>query len=679
MIEKFNIDPHQNVNINVALFNCEYFSDPTNKSQKPAENKENYLQVECPLIIIAAVGGDIDIYKFLVDRGANQTTLGHVGLSRKSKNSVISNLIGACAFYGRIELLHYLLEKGQIKLDINQKSTEKKSKTKQFSLHKEFADFTPVHLSFSNELNSEDDSIEIIKLLQRYKGDLTTLDWNKNNILHLAVKFNKKRIVKFILEDLKYLDMFEVSNKEGQTPIAIAKSLDNPEIFNYLQTFSKSNLVEKNLEEDLLELIEDSSAKKKKNKKNKKKKEDNLGVIGTLNEFQESLKPPKPIEIVSKPEEKQPDVENVKVEKLKEKDEKLQEEYSAEEFEANQGTNQESKQYYERKSYYTNYGDNKIKKNYNYGYSKSSNMTNNYRSNPTYSNRNYEKDYNDYDYSYKTYKKDSHYYDYNNTNTYADDKKYGKFNQSNKYKSQNYESYSETTANVSNPVQPQALITADSVSKNPPRSVGIVGLTTKTEKKYNAKTVEKERERSTKEINKNAIETVESSENKNVTEVFEIFEKVPDGNVIQNAYENESAQLDKKGIEVSETLIEKYQVKKIDEQDHENDEDFGEENFITDENLEDKDLEEEAVNRANEINEIKETAQDENSNENIKAYLEEIDTTEIKASEPINEQEKKVEQQENKNEGTSINKEVCLAYSENTEKELKELTVCLFF
>ena len=125
MIEKFNMDPHQIVNINAALFNCEYFSDPTNKSQKPAENKENYLQVECPLIIIAAVGGDIDIYKFLVDRGVNQNVLGYIGLSKKSKNSVISNLIGACAFYGRIDLLHYLLEKSQIKLDINQKSTEK--------------------------------------------------------------------------------------------------------------------------------------------------------------------------------------------------------------------------------------------------------------------------------------------------------------------------------------------------------------------------------------------------------------------------------------------------------------------------------------------------------------------------------------------------------------------------
>ena len=226
-------------------------SDPTNKSQKPAENKENYQDVECPVAILAAIGGDIDIYKYLTDRGVNCSSVGHIGLSKKLKNSVISNVIGASAFYGRINLLHFILEKTAsfTKLDINHKSIEKKSKTKQYSLHKEFADFTPVHLGL-NDFNSEDDSIEILKLLQRYNCDMSALDWNRNNILHLAVKFNKKRVVKFILEDLKFLDMIDLSNKEGQTAIAIAKSMDADDILSYLQTFSQSSQANKDLDQE---------------------------------------------------------------------------------------------------------------------------------------------------------------------------------------------------------------------------------------------------------------------------------------------------------------------------------------------------------------------------------------------------------------------------------------------
>jgi ankyrin repeat protein len=670
MVEKFNIELQQNVNINAALFNCEYFSDPTNKSQKPAENKDNYLQIESPLIILVAIGGDIDIYKFLADREVNQAALGHIGLSKKLKNSVISNVIGACAFYGRINLLHYLLEKSQNRLDINHKSTEKKSKTKQFSLHKEFADFTPVHLSLANDLNSEDDSIEILKLLQRYKADLTALDWNRNNILHLAVKFNKKRVVKYILEDLKYLDMIDVSNKEGQTAMAIAKSIDASEIFNYLETFSKSNQAGNDLEEELLELIEDTSAKKKKTKKNKKKKEDNLGVLGTTNEFQETLKPPKPVEVVPKLEEKAA-VINVNNEKPKEKEsKKLEEEYFEEEVEENEETTQSSKQYYERKSYFTNYGDNKNKKNYKYGYNNVSSMTNNYRSNPNYSNRNYENDYNEYDYSYKTYKQDSYYNNYNSTNTYGEDKKNGKYTQNTRYKNKNYESYSDNTVTEITQSQGQSVSTTDNLNKNAPRTGGIVGLSTKYDKKHLTKTAAKEAE-------KNVIETVVSSENKFVSEVVIVEGKNDDACVLQTNEVIQSAediQTEKNEVEIGETIVGKYEIKKIDEQEHENEEDLGEENFITDENVEDKDHEEEEVNKVNEIKEIHERPQIQITEE-FKETEPEKEIILITNIEPAVEHEEKVDKDKNIAVEAEEKEETPNRFSETTEKELKELTV----
>ena len=56
------------------------------KLKRPVENKEIFMNVECPLIIQAAIGGDLDIFKFLVDRGANLNAIGHICLSRKNKN-----------------------------------------------------------------------------------------------------------------------------------------------------------------------------------------------------------------------------------------------------------------------------------------------------------------------------------------------------------------------------------------------------------------------------------------------------------------------------------------------------------------------------------------------------------------------------------------------------------------
>lgn len=698
MIEKFNIDLHQSVSVNAALFNCEYLTDPTNKSQKVIENKENYLQVECPITILAAIGGDIDIYKYLLDRGVNSSGSAHIGLSRKLKNSVISNVIGASAFYGRINLLHYILEKTRSsnRLDINQKTIEKKSKTKQFSLQKEFADFTPIHLALVNDFISEDDSIEVMKLLYRYKCDMNAVDWNKNNILHLAVKFNKKRIVKYIMEDFKFLDMNEVANKDGQTPVAIAKTIESNYLFNYLQGFSKSSEAVGDLEEELLELIESTGNKnKKKNKKDKKKKGEDLGVIGTTNEFQETLKPPKE-KLVEPP--KQEEAKNAPA-KSKEKEENSngneEDQFSEENAGEEKDTSISTKQYYERKSYYTNYGDNKMKKNYQYGY----NTTNStgYRKNPNYSNRSYEKDYDDYDYSNKTYKKHDYGYSSYSYNTYGDEKKYGKYSQNKGYKSKSSVDYEAqalpvtstssataipatlTTTATTAPAQSQVLIT-DNIDKQQVRKTGIVGLSSKHEKKI-GKIHEKERD---KELSKEQLKEISPTETEK--HVLEKLEKIPVIEIrpiieqteisIEKSHEVKSEDIlanisqtskdDNKNLDNIEPQSAKYEIKKIEEHDHENEEDYlGDENFITDELVEDKDHDDEIEHRQDNKQELIVS-----ENKHIKeepALTEEKIPTQITA----------IVETEIKPAKAETHHIIQPVHSETTEKELKELTVLI--
>jgi hypothetical protein len=76
------------------------------------KEKENYNNVEVPYIIIGAISGEIDIFNLIINNGAlNFNTSGHITLGKKQKNSVISNCLGACAYYGRKDLLNFILQK----------------------------------------------------------------------------------------------------------------------------------------------------------------------------------------------------------------------------------------------------------------------------------------------------------------------------------------------------------------------------------------------------------------------------------------------------------------------------------------------------------------------------------------------------------------------------------------
>jgi hypothetical protein len=234
------------------------------------ENKEQYSEVDCPLIIQAAIGGDLEIFKYILTLNPTSINLiGHATLSRKNKNSVMTNVLGAAAYYSNVNLVHYILEKhiAVSSVNINFKAQEKKAKlktAKNVGLIKEFTDYTPAFLCIVGE-GSEDDVIKILNLLDLYGANLYTTDWNKNNLLHLSAKMNKRGLSRFLVEEKKFDKLINDLNKEGESPYSLTNDENLREFLKTYMTTIGS------IEEDLNQIIQETEKKKNKKKKGAKK------------------------------------------------------------------------------------------------------------------------------------------------------------------------------------------------------------------------------------------------------------------------------------------------------------------------------------------------------------------------------------------------------------------------
>ena len=397
MIETFRIVPSHNPSLNALNFYNDIL--PENSELKIKDYKELYLDFDCPLILQACIGGDEEIFLYLMKHqfGKNLFNInGFIGLSKKYKNAFTSNLIGACCYYGRYKLLDYLIK--NYKFDLNFPSIEKKAKNKHSGFIKEYTGLTPISLAILSEIAKEDEIIKIIKLLHEGKCSLKESDFLGNNLLHIAVKGGKLNVIKFLIDELNGKQLAIETNKEGQTPMAIAQSLNKKEIIDYLK--EKIEIVDEKLEVELLKLIE-SSHKKKKGKK-KKGKNNDIPLLNT-GSYEESLK-------ISKNSNKEKNKDDLKEsfesedkkskKKIEEEEEEEKEEEEVEEVERNYKNNKrensfgfKNKNYndnYHKRGYNNNYNNNNYYKNkrvnsyYNYN-----DQYNNKRGNTYYNNNNY--------------------------------------------------------------------------------------------------------------------------------------------------------------------------------------------------------------------------------------------------------------------------------------------------
>ena len=294
MVEKFKITENDSPFMNAISFYNSIL--PENSELKSNEAKENYNIIQCPFVIMSGIGGDIEIYKYLIKNKliSNKDEIGIIGLTKKLKNSFYSNIIGACCYYGRTELLDYILKND--KFDLNIPTKEKKSKTT-VKFFKEYTGLTPAMLAIVSNI-SDENTVNILKILNNHNAKFKGCDAFKDNLLHLAVKNNKINTVKFLIDELNLIFLLDEKNKDEYTPISLAQHLSNEsnesnEIFiNYFS--EKQNIDEKQIEKNVTELLNESNMIKNKNsnnnkKKKKKKNEDNIPLFNST-EYEETLK-----------------------------------------------------------------------------------------------------------------------------------------------------------------------------------------------------------------------------------------------------------------------------------------------------------------------------------------------------------------------------------------------------
>jgi len=266
---------------------------PENSKNKLTDSKNNYLEEICPYSVMAGIGGDIDIFQILCKKNFinnyNINNSGIIGLSKKYKNSFFSNIIGACAYYGNDKLLKYVLENYRQDIDINNNTTEKKSKNSKIHFSKEFSDFSPVFLALISNQNDKK-IVEILKIFEEFHSNFEIKDFNENNIIHIATKEKKILCLKFFVESLGLKNIINEYNMNNETPYIIAQKNKNKEMMDFFGKY----LEEEEEDEDTIkkymeELInEDNKRKNKiKNKKTKNKKND-VHLLNS-NEYEETL------------------------------------------------------------------------------------------------------------------------------------------------------------------------------------------------------------------------------------------------------------------------------------------------------------------------------------------------------------------------------------------------------
>ena len=584
---------------------------PENDKNKLTDS--NYIEISCPYPIMAGIGGSEEIFDYLVKNNliteSNIKERGPITLTKKYKNILYSNIVGACSYYGNYKLLKYLLEKYRRSLSINYVSKEQKSKNNKMSFTKELTEATPPLLACAGPA-SDNDTIETLKVLEENSSNFYTKIFNEDNIIHIATKAKKINTLKFLIVSLGLKDILNDTNQQNMTPFGIAEQSKNKEMIEFFREQSKEEeqKVEQNIQELMLE-----DASKQKNKKNKKKNKKNYHYKKKeLPEKEEPKEKPKIIppttEVDLKKNSKQLKKlligeESEKSEKKEEKNEEEEEEKEKEETEEAENEEEDAEEEQEQEEKKDSQHDKYNKRGgKNDKYKKENNNSKYYKKNNEYNSsvrRSYRdnKNYDDYYNKKNNYYNDNYYYNNNNNqynsynNTY-DNRYYKKSYQNN---SRGYNSYNSSYySKYSNDNRRQYKEPKEIPVEYPEKKEDQAKVKSEKESVKSEKVSVKSEKESVKEEKESVKSEKESIKEEKVAIEKNDLEKKESKEINQNEVEQHNNESDKiEELNKDETKEEK----KSENEEDENDEgSYSDENFLSDSQKDEKEEDNKMVN-----------------------------------------------------------------------------------
>lgn len=229
-----------------------------------------------PYIIQAVSSGDQATVDRVMRAGAGLTDSGCVCLSRKRKNIVVSNVIGAAAWNGSTKILKRLLKmmpEGGI--DLAAIETADKHAKVPIPYVKEFARYTPIQLAAAGSGKN----LECVKLLLQAGANYACKDDAENNLLHVASQAQNFAVLEYLVKnaDIQIWDR----NSKGQTPLNVCEAIKFTEGVKLLQEigaeFDQSQSAVDSIYEELL--AEERKAETDKAKRAEKKKRNKVNRI----------------------------------------------------------------------------------------------------------------------------------------------------------------------------------------------------------------------------------------------------------------------------------------------------------------------------------------------------------------------------------------------------------------
>lgn len=157
---------------------------------QPMQNDSEWYETyrKSPFVLQAAAKGNLDSLQLLLQSGRQLTEVGHICLSRRRRNSVVSNLIGCAAYYGSSQVLKFALARLTPKIQVDQvnfTALESQDIRKAGTYIPEFEGFTPLMLA----VVSEKSNLDCVKQLLAAKVNFKVREKvTGDNLLHLAAR-----------------------------------------------------------------------------------------------------------------------------------------------------------------------------------------------------------------------------------------------------------------------------------------------------------------------------------------------------------------------------------------------------------------------------------------------------------------------------------------------------------